>query len=96
MSKPIVIIPTQADADPDDVAALRDAGVLVLRCSLPSEVKVLSTESVVADGVVFRALLDTFAAMPKNYGTDEARAMFARNTVKYAQQLLAPQRGNDA
>jgi hypothetical protein len=72
-------------ADADDVAALRDAGVLVLRCSDPDGVRVLSTESVVADGFTFRALLDMYQQMPGGYSdNDKNRVRFANALVKYA------------
>jgi len=63
---PIVLIPNTAGVRKEDVDRLTQAGLLVVRAKDPSGIRVMSTESVVADGHIVRAMLDMLEPMTRN------------------------------
>lgn len=98
MPKPIVVIQRDAGASEKDVAALRKAGILVLRVDGdPSLVRVLDTDSIVADGFVFRAMLDMMQHMGDGYTKSaEHKSFFTDSLIKYAQLQIAMREKNEA
>lgn len=52
---PVLVVPDEAKANPEDVETLRKAGVLILRCANPSEVVMRPATPRAAYGLVEQA-----------------------------------------